>query len=322
MVWLVWRQHRGELLVVAIVLAALAAVLIVTGAQMSYDFQHLGVATCLAQEGAPSSNPNCSTIVEGFRQTYGWMDGLISWLNFIPALLAMLVGAPLVARELEQGTQRLVWTQSVTRFWWLAVKLALVLLGALLIGVALSALLTWWRGPLDQLDGRFQPNGFDFEGTAPLAYMLFAVALAIAAGAIIRRSIPAIAATLAVFLAVRLPIEFWLRPMYQAPVTVTQSPLSNANPTTRADWLLNFGWVDAHGHALSDYQVFSTCAVGPGTAKQSVFQCIAAHGWLSTTVYQPADRFWLFQGIETAIFVALAVGCVALTVWWVQRRIN
>ena len=322
MLWLVWRQHRGELLIVAVVLGLLTAVLLFTGMQMANDFQRLGVATCIAQEATPSANPNCSTIIEGFRQTYGWMESAVSWLNLIPPLLAILVGAPLVARELEQGTQRLVWTQSVTRFWWLALKLTLVLGGALLISALLTALLTWWRGPFDQLGGRFGSNGFDFEGAAPLAYMLFALALAIAAGALIRRSIPAMVATLGAFLAVRLPIEFFLRPNYQTPMTVTQSPLANTNPVSRADWTLSFGWVDAHGHALNDYQVFSTCAGNPGTAKQDVFHCIAAHGWLETTVYQPASRFWLFQGIETAIFVALAAALIGLTIWWVQRRIN
>jgi hypothetical protein len=250
------------------------------------------------------------------------MESAVSWLNLIPPLLAILVGAPLVARELEQGTQRLAWTQCVTRFTWLAVKLALVLGGALIVSALLTALLTWWRGPFDHLDGRFGSNGFDFEGTVPLAYMLFALALAIVAGAIIRRSIPAMVATLAVFLAARLPIEFALRPNYQTPVTVTQSPLATTNPISRADWVINQGFVDAHGHAVSDYQAFATCATGPGTSKQDFFHCVAAHGWLETTVYQPASRFWLFQGIETAIFVALAAILIGLAIWWVQRRIN
>ncbi len=324
MFWLVWRQHRGELLVVAIVLGLLTAALLFTGIEMANDFQRLGVATCLAQESLPpaSANPNCSTILGGFEQTYGWMESAVTWLNFIPVLLAILVGAPLVARELEQGTQRLAWTQSVTRFTWLAVKLTLVLGGALLVSVALTALLTWWRGPFDQLHGRFGSGGFDFEGTAPLAYMLFALALAIAAGAIIRRSIPAMVATLAGFLAVRLPIEFWLRPNYQTPITVTQSPLSGTDPITRADWVIGGDFVDAHGHTISEYQAFSTCASGTGISKQDFLHCVVAHGWLETTVYQPANRFWPFQGIETAIFVALAAALIGLTIWWVQRRIN
>ncbi len=51
-------------------------------------------------------------------------------------------------------------------------------------------------------------------------------------------------------------------------------------------------------------------------------QCIQAHGWLSTIVWQPADRFWAFQGIESGVLVALAVALLALTIWLVRRRIS
>jgi hypothetical protein len=49
--------------------------------------------------------------------------------------------------------------------------------------------------------------------------------------------------------------------------------------------------------------------------------CIQNHGWLSTIVWQPADRFWAFQGIESGVLVALALALVALTIWLVRRRI-
>ena len=47
-------------------------------------------------------------------------------LLVVPAIIGIFWGAPLVARELETGTYRLAWTQSVTRTRWLAVKLAVV----------------------------------------------------------------------------------------------------------------------------------------------------------------------------------------------------
>ena len=42
-------------------------------------------------------------------------------------------------------------------------------------------------------------------------------------------------------------------------------------------------------------------------------------GAYNQELFQPADRFWLFQGIETALFVALALVLVA--VWLVRRRL-
>ena len=57
----------------------------------------------------------------------------------------------------------------------------------------------------------------------------------------------------------------------------------------------------------------------PGSAFNA---CINSHGWLSTIVWQPADRFWAFQGIESGVLVALAVALLALTIWLVRRRIS
>ena len=68
----------------------------------------------------------------------------------VPALIGIFWGAPLVARELEAGTFRLAWTQSVTRTRWLAVKIALVGLASVLAAGLLSLLVTWWSSPLDR----------------------------------------------------------------------------------------------------------------------------------------------------------------------------
>lgn len=320
MIWLTWRQHRVEAYVVGGVLAVLAMLLILTGRDMASTYQQLGVGACLAH---PNQNPNCGQIVGTFLDQYGFIRSAVGWLNLIPALIGILVGAPLVARELEHGTQHLVWTQSVTRWRWLAVKLALILGAALLASALLTILLTWWRWPFDQLGGSFAPAGFDFEGTVPLAYIAFALALAIAAGTLLRRAIPAMVVTLAGFLAVRLPIEFWLRPMYQSPLT----SVTGADPTqtgtsliSRQAWVINQGFADYLGHQVPDDTVFRACF--SASTKSGFFQCVHAHGWLLSTTYQPADRFWTFQSIETGAYVALALALLGLTIWWVRRRLS
>lgn len=319
MIWLTWRQHRSEAAIVCVALAVLAAILIVVGLGMRNTYQQLGVANCLSEI---RTSPNCGDALEGFRDQFGLWLAFSNWLNLIPALLGILIGAPLVARELEHGTHRLVWTQSVTRGRWLALKLVLVLGGCLVVALAVSLLLTWWRQPWDALNGRFGNEGFDFEGTAILGYVLFAMALAIAAGALVRRAIPAMVITLAGFLALRLPLEYHFRAIYQAPLTVTFDAVNRAGLLlTRADWDVNGGFVDHAGHQLSDQQVYGACLSQFNATKDTFFQCIHDHGWLITEAYQPASRFWVFQGIETAIFVALAVALLALTIWLVRRHI-
>ena len=321
MIWLTWRQHRIEAAVVLGTLAVLAALLAAVGLDMHNTYQQLGLANCLSEA---RTSPNCGDALEGFRIQFGFWLAFTGWLNLIPALLGILVGAPLVARELEHGTHRLVWTQGVTRARWLAVKLALVLGGCLVVALAVSLLLTWWRQPWDALSGRFGNAGFDFEGTAILGYVLFALALAVAAGALLSRAIPAMVVTLAGFLAVRLPIEFHFRPLYQAPLTATFDVLTRAGAATlsRADWDIDSYLVDHAGHQLSDQQVYGACLSGFNTSKDTFFQCVHDHGWLAADIYQPASRYWTFQGIETAIFAGIAVVLLALTIWWVVRRIG
>ena len=103
----------------------------------------------------------------------------------------MLVGAPLVARELEHGTHRLVWTQSISAGRWLAIKLAVLFAVTLAATEAMTALMTWWHANAwSQLDGHINPLMYDFEGIVPLAYCAFALALGIAAGVLIRRTVP------------------------------------------------------------------------------------------------------------------------------------
>ena len=98
-----------------------------------------------------------------------------------------------MARELETGTWQLAWTQAVLRMRWLAVKV--VTLTVVVTG-ALAALITWFRQPLDVMYGRNGLDGFDVEGLVPVAYGLFAFAVGTAAGALLRRSIPALIAAI------------------------------------------------------------------------------------------------------------------------------
>lgn len=323
MIWLTWRQHRIEAAAVLGALALLAALLIVIGIDMRSSYQQLGIASCLNEI---QTTPNCGDAVDAFRNQFGSWAYASAWLNLIPALLGILVGAPLVSRELEHGTQRLVWTQSVSRRRWLAVKLALVLGGCLVVAGALALLLAWWRQPWDTLDGRFGNAAFDFEGPVLGGYVLFALALAVAAGALLRKAIPAMVVTLAGFLAVRLPVEFHFRPYYQSPLSATVDVASTAAAAgvqlSRWDWEIDSHFVDHAGHQMADQQVYSACLTGFNSTKDTFLQCVHAHGWMLAEVYQPADRYWIFQAVETAIFVALALALLGLTVYWVRARLS
>ena len=124
-----------------------------------------------------------------------------------PLLVGLFWGAPLVAAEAEAGTTQFAWMQSVTRKRWLGVKIGWMLLAAAIWGGVISALVTWWASPTNAEElNQFDPGRFDITGIVPVGYSLFALALGVAAGALLRRTLPALAVTLAGFIAVRVVI--------------------------------------------------------------------------------------------------------------------
>jgi hypothetical protein len=332
MTWLIWRQYRAAAAVAAALLAMLAALLLVTGLRMAAQWHSVLIA-CLAAG-------NCSTSAQ--QNTYlgsPEMQVLVVLTIAVPLVLGMLWGVPLLAQEIESGTGTFVWTQSVTRLRWLTVKVGWVLLAAAVWGGAVAALVSWWEGPKNALyQNAFDPGIFDVQGVVPVGYALFATALGIAAGALLRRTLPAIGVTLGGFIAVRLVINSFVRQHYMSAVTQYHSPLS-PDTLPGSAWVLARGVINKYGQAfmtgsgpdvngvpISALPV--SCrnllfngprAIAKGHVRPAV-SCLQSQGYRGFTIYQPSSRFWAFQGIEIAIFVALAAALVAVTFYVVRRR--
>jgi hypothetical protein len=316
-IWLSWRQQRLETAMTAGLLALVGALLVPAGIHMASVFTGSGAAACLAHTAV--NGASCGTIVDQFRQRFEHAGPIVPWLNFLPALFGVLLAAPLVL-ELEQGTFRLAWTQSLTRRRWLTVKLATIYGSGLLAALALTMLMTWWRQPLDSLQGRMEPNVFDFEGIAPYAYTLFGLSLVIALGVFTRRTIAASAGALLVYLGARIGIQTWGRQHYLAPVRRIWRPGTPGPGNLDHAWNLFSGPTDAHGHALPGAdRIVALCMSGP---KQDAERCLTSHHVYNLAVYQPAGRFWLFQGIEAAIFAGLAGALLLAALWWLRHRVG
>ena len=166
------------------------------------------------------------------------------------------------------------------------------------------------------------PNIYDFEGIVPYAYALFALALGVTAGALLRRTIPAMVVALLGFLAVRLPVEMRFRPYFQSPLSATWLPDGTGNSVGRLDWVVYNGFVDRAGHKVQPFTVFNTCRPTDGETKALLGACMQQHGWHFYALYQPLSRFWTFQAIEAGIFVLLIVMLLALAIWWVRYRLS
>jgi hypothetical protein len=315
MIWLTWRQHRLEGLMTLGVLAVIGVFLLLTGRAMASSFQQLGLSHCLGQTTPGSS---CPDLIMAFGSQYGVLQLFDTLLIFLPLLVGALVGAPLVAREVEQRTHLLVWTQSISRRRWLTVKLALVLVASLLASGALLALLIWWYRPWAQLNGSFGNNAYDTAGPVWVAETLLALALGVFSGALTRRVVPAIFLTIALFVAIRVPVASLWRPNFEAPITWTHpiGQVTHNQPTlSNQDWVITQGYIDAQGNKHDGL-------VGCKT-NQTLVHCFQANSAQAIFVsYQPADRFWTFQWIETGIHVAVSALALVAAIWLVRHRLN
>jgi ABC-type transport system involved in multi-copper enzyme maturation permease subunit len=330
MIWLSWRQHRQQLLAGAIGLALLATWLFVSHLGIARMWRTTGLASCFASPGR-----DCSTASDTFSSHYQGLQFLIPLFLIIPLFVGLFWGAPLVAREIEQGTQRLAWTQSVTRSRWFWSKLAMIAAAAVAGAVAFAELVTWWSSMFVQAHGdRIVPGIFDIRGIVPVAYVLFALALGVLMGSLIRRTVPAMAATLAGFVAVRAVVTLLLRPHYLPSMTISEPILKSPGlqNITNNDWVLHTNTVNGAGHVLIagsaqlDFNYLATRChgfPGPGTLPSPAVltRCVNQLGIHVVDKIQPGSRFWAFQGIESGIYVGLAVALFLVAAWIVRRRL-
>ena len=310
MTWLTWRQHRSNAALVGAMLLVLGVAVIylsIAGAGLLAE-----VRSCIPSQGACGAqqawfNSNMQT----------WWGLVLMAVVVVPALIGMAVGAPLIPRELEAGTHLLAWSQGVTRGRWFLVRAALLVVGAVAAAAVLAAIAQGWFAIQRDLGGSMTVwGGFDIAPPVVIAYTLFALALGIAAGAALRRTQAAMAVTLVAYIAVRVSIAVLARWRYLPPVVFRElaggQPAAGTPAPGPGDWLLPAppGFFDAAGHPLNAVSVSQLIFQCTGNTQATCPKALA--GVYSLTQYQPASRFWLFQGIEAAIFVVLAVALFAL----------
>jgi ABC-type transport system involved in multi-copper enzyme maturation permease subunit len=348
MIWLTWRQFRTQALVIFAAVAALAILMAVTGPHL-LDLYNADKVHFLDLIGVDAIN--------GFLYLAGQ-----ALVYAAPPIIGAFWGAPLIARELEAGTHRLVWNQSITRHRWLATKLGLTGLAAMAVTGLLSLAVSWWSSPIDRAvaDGagagifnlpRIVPAVFGARGVVPIGYAAFAFALGVAVGLVVRRSVVAIAVTLAAVVVVQIVMPLTLRSHLVAPVqtdiTITATNIRGigGDPATGridridvtagapGDWMLSNHTINAAGQlagVLPSWVI--ECMPGPGAGKgspqsmpQSVKACftrLADEGYRQRVTSQPASHFWALQWRETGIFLALALLLTGFCFWRIRRDLS
>jgi ABC-2 family transporter protein len=347
MIQLTWLQFRAQAAIALAALAACALVLAITGPRLASMYTASEITGCHGGGCATAAQAFLSrvTITSPYPTVY---ELGIALILITPAITGIFWGAPLIAREFEAGTIRLAWTQSVTRTQWLAVKLTVTCLAAMAVTGALSLMLAWWADPISKAIsvGGPPPSGFGqvrlgsfifaTTGVTPLGYAAFGFALGTMAGAFLRRGVPAMALTLAVFAAVQVAVPLWVRPHLIPPHrTVISGPsffeaaamsvgtlTATTVPGQPQALITASGAINAAGQPVSS--IPAACLPGSPlkgkAASPDLGACMASRGIREAITYQPASRYWPLQWLETGIFLALALALAGCCFWRLARR--
>lgn len=326
MIWATWRMERALYVVALGAIGAVAILLAVTGAHQEAAWTAFSGLHC----SQPGSSATCMAAAGRYYSSSHFSTAGVAIGVAIPGLLGLVLGAPLVGGEIAERTNRLAWTQTITRTRWLTQKLAVGAFATMAVIGVLMPLLQWWTGAVQRGDRMISFN-FDISGFAPVLYGLFAFMLAALLGSLIHRTGWAFATGVVLFAGLRYVERIFVRPVLIPPVTTTLAPIAPSNA-----WVLNQGFVPlGHSAPVSGQSWQSTNAVianctsrgarlsesgGDGTrTAHTTQQCAALHKLHYVFQLQPGNHYWVLQSAESAVFLAASCVLLALTVLAVRR---
>jgi hypothetical protein len=206
MIWATWRMNRAILMALSLGIAAFAIWLVISGTEEADAWAIFTSHHCSLDDVGNSTVCITSLSSSG---NFSSINALLC--GVLPAILGFLLGVPLVASEIQQRTNRLAWTQSITKSRWLFTKIGVCgVICAAIVG-AMAPLIWWWMDTARRTN-HIQPSNFDISGIVAVAYVLFAFMLGVALGALIRRPGWAFAACIPTFVLVRGVVRLYVRP--------------------------------------------------------------------------------------------------------------
>ncbi len=229
--WLTWRIHRFEI----VFALAVGALLAVSAWVIAEQIRALGLADAVCwprTEDGDYATAACGQMMEAFWPLED-QSGLVRvGLNVLPVLIGIILGVPVVGRELELRTAGFSWALTASRSRWLVARLVpMALVGVVALGVLALA----GRYLFDAIWlGRYGPELTEVatEGAALVLRGLAAFGVGLLLGALVGRTMPALLIGVAVMAAWGLLVV----PQAQAQLT-----------PTRTVWVDEGGWRDGVG---------------------------------------------------------------------------
>ncbi|MDQ1009899.1 hypothetical protein QFZ82_004384 [Streptomyces sp. V4I23] len=228
----------------------------------------------------------------------------------LPLLVAAAVAGPVVARELESGTYKLAWSQSVTPLRWFATK---VTVPAVTVTALMAALIGVFRLAWEPVSTNthlrwYSRHVFLAIGPTAIAYGLLAVAVGALTGLLVRRTLAAMSVAGTVTGAVLLAMSSRWGSLWTTTTGTRTDP--DSFPLMEDRLVTDTGLLTSSGERLGDM-----CLVVDRPA------CFAEHDIVGRWYdYHPASHLWPLQLVETGIVltVAAVAACAAFRIF--RRR--
>jgi hypothetical protein len=326
MVWLTWRQHRWA------VLGSLVLTAIFVGwmLYLSIDMTNL-YHQCHDTQCPPFSAQHARLFAADGPILQAEILTLV--VQYTPLLIGLFIGVPVLAREHEQRTLLLAWSQDVSPVRWLWTKLALLGLFVAILTAVLSAATDHLAHVYSNITGAslFGNRIFPVTGMLPLAGSVCWFAVGVALGAAIRRTLPAMFAIIAAFIGTILGIQWryptliepqftYLRPDQPSPLAADRNGLIvNGLIEIRPDAASNL--YDAPGHEVTYTDLVRMCPELNNPSGTMIPDCVTRNHLLTYVTYQPSSRIPEFHLIIASGYLALAAVALA-AVWLIVRRTN
>ncbi|GLF94899.1 ABC transporter permease [Streptomyces yaizuensis] len=299
--WVVWRCNRTALLILLGAAAAFALYCAV---------ERPGLLDALArlEAGQIGRLPQADNSV---------LDNGFLFVQFLPLAVGVFIGAPLLAREEEQGTLRLITTQSVGRTRVAISMLALPLLTVAVCTTAITTAFTWLWRPAHAVHsgGDWWVSGaFMVTGPMPVALTLFLTTFGIAAGAVLRRAVAAMGVTFLVYGVWDLLLVGHIQRMVATPRSLTY-PLGGEQPQLPegAAWFDRWA-VSADG----ELHGWGSCVL---STEQASVACMREKGLVSEVVeYLDYEQLGGMQWTLAAILLTVSAVLAGFAVWWTRRK--
>ncbi len=249
----------------------------------------------------------CAAKQEAFYDVDGKGGLVLVFAVFVPVIAGLLLGVPLVGRELESGTASLAWTLSRSRWRWYlrrAVPLSLIVGLILLLPAITTVVMEGARQP--GIDPWASFNNGSLRGPVLLFRGLMALGLGVLVGAVLGRLLPGVIVagllTIVVVGAIPIVIQDYARSIAE------WRPAEQS--TGNADLAFDFAYRDrATGEILAFDAAYARAPQLPDIGPDEDW--IASH-FEQVTLVVPGARYPELMALESAALAAVAVLAIGL----------